>query len=79
MCLFLNLFRYLELKEKVINGGGENATARPTQMYNKVLARDRLNMLLDDDEYLELCFFAGMGLPYGDIPAAGCVSGMLTS
>ncbi|XP_026788742.2 methylcrotonoyl-CoA carboxylase beta chain, mitochondrial isoform X3 [Pangasianodon hypophthalmus] len=68
--------RYLALMEKVLKGGGENATARHTQMQSKVLVRDRLHMLLDDDEYLELSPFAGMGLPYGDIPSAGCLTGI---
>ncbi|XP_026783671.3 methylcrotonoyl-coenzyme A carboxylase 2 [Pangasianodon hypophthalmus] len=68
--------RYLELKEKVLKGGGENAIARHTQRNKKVLVRDRLQMLLDDDDYLELSPFAGMGLPYGDIPSAGCLTGI---
>lgn len=67
--------RYLEHKEKVMKGGGENAIARHTQRNRKVLVRDRLRMLLDDEDYLELSPFAGLGLPYGDIPAAGCLTG----
>lgn len=58
-----------------MKGGGENAIARHTQRNRKVLVRDRLRMLLDDEDYLELSPFAGLGLPYGDIPAAGCLTG----
>ncbi|KAI5610158.1 methylcrotonoyl-Coenzyme A carboxylase 2, partial [Silurus asotus] len=68
--------RYLELKEKVLKAGGEKAVARHTQRNKKVLVRERLHMLLDDDDYLELSIFAGMGLPYGDIPSAGCITGI---
>uniref|UniRef100_A0A671QN89 methylcrotonoyl-CoA carboxylase n=1 Tax=Sinocyclocheilus anshuiensis TaxID=1608454 RepID=A0A671QN89_9TELE len=56
-------------------GGGENVIARQTQRNRKVLVRDRLRMLLDDEDYLELSPFAGLGLPYGDIPSAGCLTG----
>ncbi|KAK6309008.1 hypothetical protein J4Q44_G00204710 [Coregonus suidteri] len=41
-----------------------------------MLVTARLRMLLDDGYYLELSPFAGMGLPYGDIPSAGCVTGI---
>ncbi|KAL1270136.1 hypothetical protein QQF64_032425 [Cirrhinus molitorella] len=68
--------KYLEHKEKVMKGGGENAIARHTQRNRKVLVRDRLRMLLDDEDYLELSPFAGLGLPYGDIPSAGCLTGI---
>uniref|UniRef100_A0A673FY86 methylcrotonoyl-CoA carboxylase n=1 Tax=Sinocyclocheilus rhinocerous TaxID=307959 RepID=A0A673FY86_9TELE len=68
--------RYLEHKEKVMKGGGENAIARHTLRNRKVLVRDRLRMLLDDEDYLELSPFAGLGLPYGDIPSAGCLTGI---
>lgn len=67
--------RYLEHKQKVLKGGGENAIARHTQRNRKVLVRDRLRMLLDDENYLELSPFAGLDLPYGDIPSAGCLTG----
>ncbi|KAI4902167.1 hypothetical protein NFI96_030356 [Prochilodus magdalenae] len=68
--------RYLELQKKVLKGGGENGIARHTQRNRKVLVRDRLRMLLDDENYLELSPFAGLGLPYGDIPSAGCLTGV---
>lgn len=61
----------------MLKAGGENAITRHTQRNKKVLVRDRLHMLLDDEDYLELSLFAGLGLPYGDIPSAGCVTGTL--
>ncbi|TRY88666.1 hypothetical protein DNTS_025686 [Danionella cerebrum] len=68
--------KYFELKEKVRKGGGENAIVRHTQRNRKILVRDRLRMLLDDEDYLELSPFAGLGLPYGDISSAGCLTGI---
>lgn len=37
--------------------------------------RERLKRLLDDETFLELSPFAGLGLPYGDVPSAGCLTG----
>lgn len=68
--------KFVELSEKVRKGGGENATARHTQRNKKLLVRDRLSLLLDDEDFLELSPFAGLGLPYGDIPSAGCLTGI---
>ncbi|XP_078074573.1 methylcrotonoyl-CoA carboxylase beta chain, mitochondrial isoform X1 [Mustelus asterias] len=68
--------RYLELMEQVIKGGGEKATLRHTQRNKKLLVRERLQLLLDKEEILELSPFAGLGMPYGDIPAAGCLTGI---
>ncbi|KAM7387710.1 hypothetical protein PAMP_023931 [Pampus punctatissimus] len=68
--------RYTELSEKVRKGGGDNAIARHTQRNRKLLVRDRLRLLLDDENFLELSPFAGLGLPYGDIPSAGCQTGI---
>ncbi|KAM4739247.1 methylcrotonoyl-CoA carboxylase beta chain, mitochondrial [Anableps anableps] len=68
--------KYSELKDKVRRGGGENAVARHTQRNRKLLVRERLLLLLDDDDFLELSPFAGSGLPYGDIPSAGCLTGI---
>uniref|UniRef100_A0A8C5QIH8 methylcrotonoyl-CoA carboxylase n=1 Tax=Leptobrachium leishanense TaxID=445787 RepID=A0A8C5QIH8_9ANUR len=68
--------RYLELLEKVKFGGGENAILRHTQRNKKLLVRERLRLLLDDQAFLELSPFAGLGLTYGDVPAAGCLSGV---
>uniref|UniRef100_UPI00398F047E biotin-dependent 3-methylcrotonyl-coenzyme A carboxylase beta1 subunit n=1 Tax=Pristiophorus japonicus TaxID=55135 RepID=UPI00398F047E len=68
--------RYLELMEQVLKGGGEKAILRHTQRNKKLLVRERLHLLLDKEEILELSPFAGLGMPYGDIPAAGCLTGI---
>lgn len=68
--------KYVEFSEKVKKGGGANAFARHTQRNKKLLVRDRLRLLLDDEDFLELSPFAGLGLPYGDIPSAGCLTGI---
>ncbi|XP_034035339.1 methylcrotonoyl-coenzyme A carboxylase 2 isoform X2 [Thalassophryne amazonica] len=68
--------RYMELREVVRKGGGDNAIARHTQRNKKLLVRERLHLLLDDDDFLELSPLAGLGLPYGDIPAAGAITGI---
>jgi len=67
--------RYLELSEKVRKGGEEKAIARHTQRHRKLLVRERLRLLLDDEDFLELSPFAGFGLPYGDILSAGTLTG----
>uniref|UniRef100_A0A8C9WUX8 methylcrotonoyl-CoA carboxylase n=1 Tax=Scleropages formosus TaxID=113540 RepID=A0A8C9WUX8_SCLFO len=71
-----NSAKYLEYQEKVQKGGGESAIARHTQRNKKLVVRDRLRLLLDEEGCLELSPFAGLGLPYGDIPSAGCVTGI---
>ncbi|XP_076860006.1 biotin-dependent 3-methylcrotonyl-coenzyme A carboxylase beta1 subunit isoform X2 [Brachyhypopomus gauderio] len=68
--------RYMELRNEVLKGGGEKGIARHTLKNKKILVRDRLHKLLDDDDYLELSPFAGLGLSYGDIPSAGCITGI---
>ncbi|KAJ0065665.1 hypothetical protein NL108_015194 [Boleophthalmus pectinirostris] len=68
--------KYVEFSEKVKKGGGANAIARHTQRNKKLLVRDRLRLLLDNEDFLELSPFAGLGLPYGDIPSAGCLTGI---
>ncbi|XP_062920263.1 methylcrotonoyl-coenzyme A carboxylase 2 isoform X2 [Mobula hypostoma] len=68
--------RYLELMKRVQKGGDEKAILRHTKKNKKLLVRERLRLLLDTEEILELSPFAGMGMPYGDIPAAGCLTGI---
>uniref|UniRef100_A0A8B9SB25 methylcrotonoyl-CoA carboxylase n=1 Tax=Apteryx owenii TaxID=8824 RepID=A0A8B9SB25_APTOW len=68
--------RYSELLEMVSKGGGENAILRHTQRNKKLFVRERLKMLLDDESFLELSPLAGLNLPYGDVPAAGCLTGI---
>uniref|UniRef100_H3A0J0 methylcrotonoyl-CoA carboxylase n=1 Tax=Latimeria chalumnae TaxID=7897 RepID=H3A0J0_LATCH len=68
--------RYFEMLEKVQAGGGKNAILRHTQRNKKLLVRERLRLLLDEEDFLELSPFAGLSLPYGDVPAAGCLTGI---
>ncbi|XP_074762096.1 methylcrotonoyl-CoA carboxylase beta chain, mitochondrial-like isoform X2 [Athene noctua] len=68
--------RYSELLETVSKGGGENAILRHTQRNKKLFVRDRLKLLLDDESFLELSPLAGLELPYGHVPAAGCLTGI---
>ncbi|KAG7242278.1 hypothetical protein INR49_023953 [Caranx melampygus] len=68
--------KFEEFTEKVRKGGGESGITRHTKRNRKLLVRDRLRILLDDDDFLELSPFAGLGLPYGDIPSAGCLTGI---
>ncbi|RMC08810.1 hypothetical protein DUI87_15061 [Hirundo rustica rustica] len=68
--------RYSELLERVKKGGGENAILRHTQRNKKLFVRERLRLLLDDEDFLELSPLAGMDMPYGDVPAAGCLTGI---
>ncbi|XP_015271275.1 PREDICTED: methylcrotonoyl-CoA carboxylase beta chain, mitochondrial-like [Gekko japonicus] len=68
--------RYLELLAKINKGGGENAIFHHTQRNKKLLVRERLRMLLDDEFFLELSPLAGLDMPYGDVPAAGCLTGL---
>ncbi|XP_039623747.1 methylcrotonoyl-coenzyme A carboxylase 2 isoform X1 [Polypterus senegalus] len=68
--------RYREYMENVQRGGGENAILRHTERNKKLLVRERLRLLFDDEDYLELSPLAGLNLPYGDIPRAGCFTGI---
>ncbi|KFO85057.1 hypothetical protein N320_00228, partial [Buceros rhinoceros silvestris] len=65
-----------ELLETVRKGGGENAVRRHTQRNKKLFVRERLKLLLDDEPFLELSPLAGLAMPYGDVPAAGCLTGI---
>ncbi|KFO53657.1 hypothetical protein N302_07543, partial [Corvus brachyrhynchos] len=65
-----------ELLERVKKGGGENAVLRHTQRNKKLFVRERLRLLLDDGDFLELSPLAGLDMPYGDVPAAGCLTGI---
>ncbi|NWU28514.1 MCCB carboxylase, partial [Dyaphorophyia castanea] len=65
-----------ELLERVKKGGGENAILRHTQRNKKLFVRERLRLLLDDGDFLELSPLAGLDMPYGDVPAAGCLTGI---
>ncbi|XP_039567476.1 methylcrotonoyl-CoA carboxylase beta chain, mitochondrial-like isoform X2 [Passer montanus] len=68
--------RHSELLERVKEGGGQKAVLRHTRRNKKVFVRERLRLLLDDADFLELSPLAGLHLPYGDVPAAGCLTGI---
>lgn len=58
-------------------GGGEKGAHKHTVVNKKVLVRDRIKHILDDDsEFFEICTTAGIGLDYGDVPGAGTVTGI---
>ncbi|NXT76318.1 MCCB carboxylase, partial [Zapornia atra] len=65
-----------ELLEVASKGGGDSAILRHTQRNKKLFVRERLKLLLDDESFLELSPLAGLSLPYGDVPAAGCLTGI---
>ena len=69
--------RFEQLVGYVRLGGGERGMKTHVERNKKVFVRDRLRMLLDDydNEFLEIGSLAGMGMEYGDIPAAAGVSG----
>ncbi|KAI8509018.1 hypothetical protein Bbelb_128660 [Branchiostoma belcheri] len=69
--------KYTALLQQVLAGGGPKAIDRHVKKNKKLLVRDRLRLLLDEGcEFLELSPLAGMGMEYGDIPAAGMVTGI---
>ena len=67
---------YSKLRLLCEAGGGEKGAVRHVQKNKKVLVRDRLKGILDDDDVLELNVTAGMGMEYGDVPCAGSISMM---
>lgn len=71
------LDQYTKHVELAKSGGGEAAVQRHTLKQKKLLASERLRLLLDDEEdFLELGLSAGIGMPYGDVPRAGMISGI---
>eukprot|EP00943_MAST-04B_sp_MAST-4B-sp1_P006342 g6342.t1 len=67
-----------ELEEFARKGGGEKAIKRHVEKNNKLLVRDRINLLLDEDgeEFIELSLLAGLNLYGTNIQAAGTVCGV---
>ena len=78
----LNQFNQAEEEHKSLvslceSGGGPKGIKRHVETNKKILARDRLKMLLDEDsDFFEISATAGMGLEYGDVPCAGTVVGI---
>lgn len=58
-------------------GGGEQGIEKHVVKNKKILVRDRIKHILDDDCVLfEVSTTAGLGLEYGDVPGASCVTGI---
>ncbi len=76
---WINELRVLQAQiEKISAGGGEKAAARQ-KAKGKMLARERIEALLDaGTEFLELGTFAAWGMyeEWGGAPAAGVVTGL---
>ncbi|KAG0720513.1 Methylcrotonoyl-CoA carboxylase beta chain, mitochondrial [Chionoecetes opilio] len=66
-----------QLSKICLAGGGEKGIALHVKKHGKMLPRDKLKHLLDpDSEFLELSLLAGLGMEYGDVPAAGSIAGI---
>lgn len=66
-----------QLNKIALGGGGEKGIALHVKRNRKMLVRDKLKLLLDDDaDFLELSLLAGLGMEYGDVPAAGVICGI---
>lgn len=64
------------LSDLIKAGGGKKGIHRHTVINKKVLVRNRLKLLFDNDSpVLEIGLFAGMCMDYGTIPAASSVAG----
>nr|XP_053630970.1 uncharacterized protein LOC128687534 [Cherax quadricarinatus] len=71
------LIQLQQLSKICLAGGGEKGIALHVKRNRKMLVRDKLKLLLDDeDDFLELSLLAGLNMEYGDIPAAGLVNGI---
>lgn len=56
--------------------GGPRGIERHVTKNRKVLIRERIKNILDQDSpFLEIGKLAGFDMPYGDLPAAGVVAG----
>ena len=67
--------KYTSAVTNALNGGGEKAKLKH-KARGKLLARERIDQLLDfGSPFLELSTLAGNGM-YGDVPSAGIISGI---
>ena len=67
--------KYTAVLSNALNGGGEKAKLKH-KARGKLLARERIDCLLDyGSPFLELSTLAGNDM-YGDVPSAGIVSGI---
>jgi 3-methylcrotonyl-CoA carboxylase beta subunit len=71
------LVRDLREKSAAIGEGGDEASRKRHQGRGKLLARERVRLLLDPGSpFLELSAFAAFGMYDGAVPAAGIVTGI---
>lgn len=69
------IHKYTSELSIALNAGGEKAKLKH-KARGKLLARERIDCLLDyGSPFLELSTLAGNGM-YGDVPSAGIVSGI---
>ncbi|MCH8059775.1 MAG: methylcrotonoyl-CoA carboxylase, partial [Proteobacteria bacterium] len=65
-----------DVQEEVLKGGPERSRERHLAR-GKLLPRDRIKVLIDDDSpFLELSQLAAMGVYDDDVPAAGIITGI---
>ncbi|XP_068212275.1 methylcrotonoyl-CoA carboxylase beta chain, mitochondrial-like [Palaemon carinicauda] len=66
-----------QLNAMCLAGGGEKGIALHVKRNRKMLVRDKLKHILDDDtDFLEFALLAGLGQPYGDVPSAAAICGI---
>lgn len=67
----------LKQKLKIIGEGGNEKARQRHKQHGKLLPRERIKILLDDDsDFLELSAFAGYEMYDDEIPAAGIITGI---
>lgn len=67
---------YEAVRQASLSGGGPRSIERHVKFNQKLLARDRINLVLDEESsFLELSQVAGMGMEYGNVPQAGMLAG----
>ncbi|KAL5021537.1 hypothetical protein ScPMuIL_000692 [Solemya velum] len=60
-----------------MGGGGERAVERHIKRNKKLMAIDRVKLLVDDmDDFIEIGSIAGMGMDYGNVPRASILTGI---
>ena len=59
-----------------LSGGGPKSTKRYVEQHGKMLPEDKLRHIIDEGtEFLELMQLAGLGMEYGNVPRASCLTG----
>ena len=76
-CLDASRKAFEKAQQFAYGGGGEKGNAKHVHVNKKVLPRDRISRILDENgSFLELSQQAGLGMEYGDIPNATVISGI---